>query len=189
MPPWLQRQPLLTEDLVSIVAPWIMTLRTRVAPPGTLGYVMPAEWTRHAGCLMAWPNRVELWGEQLDEAQRDYSLVARAIARFEPVVMVCNPRHEQDGARALRPGRDTARDPDQRLVGTGQRPGVRPAARGVRRRCRGWVRFQRLGQSLASPRRRRRAQRTPGRVARAFRTSMHRSCWRVDRSSSTARER
>lgn len=40
---------------------------------------MPAEWEPHAGCLMAWPSRAELWGDQLGDAKRDYALVACAI--------------------------------------------------------------------------------------------------------------
>ena len=52
---------------------------------------MPAEWEPHAGCLMAWPSRAELWGGRLDHAKRDYAAVASAIAVFEPVVMVCSP--------------------------------------------------------------------------------------------------
>ena len=59
--------------------------------PTDLGYRMPAEWRPHAGCLIAWPSRLELWGRRLDAAADDYAAVARAIARFEPVVMVCNP--------------------------------------------------------------------------------------------------
>ncbi len=54
---------------------------------------MPAEWELHAGCLMAWPSRPELWGDRLAEAKRDYAAVAAAVAAFEPVVMVCNPGH------------------------------------------------------------------------------------------------
>lgn len=52
---------------------------------------MPAEWEPHAGCLMAWPSRVELWGARVAEAKHGYAAVAGAIAAFEPVVMVCNP--------------------------------------------------------------------------------------------------
>jgi len=52
---------------------------------------MPAEWQPHAGCLMAWPSRAELWGNRLDDAKRDYAAVAVAVAAFESVVMVCNP--------------------------------------------------------------------------------------------------
>ncbi len=59
--------------------------------PAAAGYKMPAEWEPHAGCLMAWPSRAELWGDELTNATRDYAVVASAIAAFEPVVMVCNP--------------------------------------------------------------------------------------------------
>jgi agmatine deiminase len=52
---------------------------------------MPGEFGAHAGCLMAWPTRAELWGEKLDDARRDYAAVATAIADFEPLFMVCSP--------------------------------------------------------------------------------------------------
>ncbi|MEV0095845.1 agmatine deiminase family protein [Streptomyces sp. NPDC050738] len=52
---------------------------------------MPAEWSRHEGCLMAWPYRSELWGDQLAAAQQEYATVARAVAEFEPVLMVTAP--------------------------------------------------------------------------------------------------
>ncbi|MGB8858139.1 MAG: agmatine deiminase family protein [Ilumatobacteraceae bacterium] len=61
--------------------------------PAASGFRMPAEWAPHAGCLMAWPSRAELWGARLPAAKRDYASVAAAIARFEPVVMVCSPGH------------------------------------------------------------------------------------------------
>jgi agmatine deiminase len=40
---------------------------------------------------MSWPSRRELWGEELESAKQDYATVARAIADFEPLTMVCNP--------------------------------------------------------------------------------------------------
>ncbi|MFF4104643.1 agmatine/peptidylarginine deiminase [Streptomyces sp. NPDC001903] len=52
---------------------------------------MPAEWTEHEGCLMAWPTRQELWGEVFDEVKAEYAQVASAIAQFEPVTMVALP--------------------------------------------------------------------------------------------------
>ena len=54
---------------------------------------MPAEWAPHQGCLMEWPTRTraELWGELFEDAKRDYATVARAIAAFEPVIMVADP--------------------------------------------------------------------------------------------------
>lgn len=65
---------------------------------------MPAEWEPHAGCLMAWPSREELWGDQLADAKRDYAVVAFAIAAFEPVVMVCNPGHADEVRHLCGPG-------------------------------------------------------------------------------------
>jgi agmatine deiminase len=65
--------------------------KVQPATPRDLGFAMPAEWERHAGCLMVWPTRAELWGELLLSAMNDYARVANAIARFEPMVMVCPP--------------------------------------------------------------------------------------------------
>jgi agmatine deiminase len=62
-----------------------------VLTPAAAGFAMPAEWEPHAGCFMQWPSRGELWGDRLGRAEQDYAQVARAIAAFEPVVMVCNP--------------------------------------------------------------------------------------------------
>jgi len=53
-----------------------------------LGLTMPAEWAEHELTLMAWPARRELWGGGLAEAKGEYAAVARAIAAFEPVLMV-----------------------------------------------------------------------------------------------------
>lgn len=59
--------------------------------PAALGFRMPAEWDEHASTLMEWPCRRELWGDRLAEAKHDYATVARAVASFEPVTMVCRP--------------------------------------------------------------------------------------------------
>lgn len=64
-----------------------MKLATRA--PADDGLFMPAEWEPHARCWMQWPSRGEVWGEQLPQAYAAYARVARAIARFEPVSMVC----------------------------------------------------------------------------------------------------
>ncbi len=64
--------------------------------PAAAGFAMPAEWDQHAGCLMSWPARRELWGGHLDDAKRDYAAVARAVAAFEPVTMVCPPGSSAD---------------------------------------------------------------------------------------------
>ncbi|MEE1819929.1 agmatine deiminase family protein [Streptomyces sp. SP18ES09] len=60
---------------------------------------MPAEWSAHEGCLMAWPVREDLWGSVLDEVKEEYANVARAIAAYEPVTMVAPPGHGDDARK------------------------------------------------------------------------------------------
>ena len=49
---------------------------------------MPAEWEQHDRCWMAWPCRIDFWGENLGATQLAYARVANAIAEFEPVTML-----------------------------------------------------------------------------------------------------
>jgi agmatine deiminase len=62
---------------------------------------MPAEWEPHEACLMEWPTltRASLWADRFDEAKRDYATVANAVAAFESVIMVCDPRQEIEARR------------------------------------------------------------------------------------------
>jgi agmatine deiminase len=62
---------------------------------------MPAEWEPHEACLMEWPTltRASLWGDRFEEAKRDYAAVADAVAAFESVIMVCDPRQEIEARR------------------------------------------------------------------------------------------
>ena len=64
--------------------------------PAERGFAMPAEWDEHAGCLLSWPSRADLWLDRLDEAKHDYAAVARAIASFEPLTVVCPPGSEAE---------------------------------------------------------------------------------------------
>lgn len=61
--------------------------------PAVNGFFMPGEWAPHTRCWMAWPCRPETWPieDGIDAARDAYAEVARAIARFEPVTMVCDP--------------------------------------------------------------------------------------------------
>ncbi|MFG2294495.1 agmatine/peptidylarginine deiminase [Streptomyces sp. NPDC048603] len=70
------------------------------------GFRMPAEWTEHEGCLMAWPTRPDLWGSVLNDVKEEYADVARAIAAFEPVTMVAPPGHGADARTRI--GEDAA---------------------------------------------------------------------------------
>jgi agmatine deiminase len=66
-----------------------------LAMPKTDGFRMPAEWEPHEACLMSWPARRSLWGDHFERALEEYAFVARAVAVFEPVVMVCRPGDEK----------------------------------------------------------------------------------------------
>jgi agmatine deiminase len=72
--------------------------------PSAAGFTMPPEWDPHDGCLMAWPVRRDLWGDALDAAKVEYAAVARAVARFEPVLMACPPGSAREAAGACGPG-------------------------------------------------------------------------------------
>ncbi|MFC9330694.1 agmatine/peptidylarginine deiminase [Kitasatospora sp. NPDC057015] len=47
----------------------------------------------HVRTWMSWPSRKSVWGRQLSGVQQDIALIARTIARFEPVIM-CAPDQE-----------------------------------------------------------------------------------------------
>jgi agmatine deiminase len=61
---------------------------------------MPGEWEPHERTLMAWPCRLELWGQTLARARADYAAVANAIAAFEPVTMIAGSAADAVDARA-----------------------------------------------------------------------------------------
>lgn len=67
--------------------------------PRDFGYYMPAEWTPHECCWMAWPCRAGLWSNEA-ATQTDYANVAKAIAGFESVKMLV-PAARLDAARQL----------------------------------------------------------------------------------------
>lgn len=68
----------------------------QASTPRADGFAMPAEWAPHQCCFMAWPTRRSLWGELSGQANRDYAEVARTVARFEPVLMICRPGDAAD---------------------------------------------------------------------------------------------
>ncbi|PWC52333.1 agmatine deiminase family protein [Azospirillum sp. TSO22-1] len=80
--------------------------------PAAEGLHMPGEWEPHARCWMAWPCRPETWPvpeedeevDRLEAARAVYAEVARAITRFEPVTMVCDPDDVAEASLACGPG-------------------------------------------------------------------------------------
>ncbi|MEU9303603.1 agmatine deiminase family protein [Streptomyces sp. NPDC048269] len=52
----------------------------------------PAEWEAHSACVMAWPwDRTAGWGGLLTGVQAEVAGIAKAVARFEPVLMFAEP--------------------------------------------------------------------------------------------------
>ncbi len=62
---------------------------TRMTPKAA-GFHMPPEWAPHARTWMMWPSRAEVW-DDMAETCRNYTAVAHAIARFEPLTMLVRP--------------------------------------------------------------------------------------------------
>jgi agmatine deiminase len=58
--------------------------------PKARGFQMPAEWHPHRRCWMAWPSNPSAYGGRIEAAKAAWANVARAISRFEPVVMLAN---------------------------------------------------------------------------------------------------
>lgn len=63
---------------------------------------LPPEWHPHERTVMGWPTRTrveQLWHGQLEAARQVHATVARAIARFEPVLLVANDEDAIDAGR------------------------------------------------------------------------------------------
>lgn len=76
---------------------------TRLRTPASDGFSMPPEWGPHERCVMAWPCRSSMWGPALAAAKTEYAATARAIARFEAVLVVAPPGMEAEAAAACGP--------------------------------------------------------------------------------------
>ncbi|QRX95122.1 agmatine deiminase family protein [Streptomyces noursei] len=59
-----------------------------------------AEWESHARTFMSWPALESVWGEQLPSVQEDIARVARAVAEYEPVVLMARPEQRDAAQRA-----------------------------------------------------------------------------------------
>jgi agmatine deiminase len=64
---------------------------TAAATPASVGFRMSAEFAPHERCLICWPTRSRAyWGDYYMLAQATYAAVARAIAAFEPVLVIAD---------------------------------------------------------------------------------------------------
>ncbi|MGC0421777.1 agmatine deiminase family protein [Embleya sp. AB8] len=71
------------------------------AEPGAspaAGRRLGAEWESHARTFMSWPASTGIWGSDLSAVRQDIARVARAVAAYEPVVLLARPG-QADAAR------------------------------------------------------------------------------------------
>ncbi|MDH6120880.1 agmatine deiminase [Kitasatospora sp. GAS204A] len=57
----------------------------------TTGHSVPLDSDPHTRTWMAWPDSTSIWRRQLSGVQSNIALVARTIAKYEPVTMCANP--------------------------------------------------------------------------------------------------
>src|SRR5580698_2502500 len=77
-------------------------LRTLISTPTRDGFRMPAEYERHSGCWMLWPERTDNWRDGAKPAQAAFAAVAGAISGGEPVTVGVSAAQFQN-ARARLP--------------------------------------------------------------------------------------
>jgi agmatine deiminase len=65
---------------------------------------MPAEYERHAGCWMLWPERTDNWRDGAKPAQAAFAAVAEAIAQSESVTMGVSAAQFQNARARLGSG-------------------------------------------------------------------------------------
>ncbi len=79
------------------------------ASPDQLGFRMPAEWEPHARAWMCWPTDRCIWKGHEAVVPGDYARVANAIAAFEPLIMLVQPRSYEEARALLSPSVEVAK--------------------------------------------------------------------------------
>jgi agmatine deiminase len=65
------------------------------------GYRMPAEWRRHDGCYLIWPERPDTWRDGGKPAQAAWVRLVTAIAAAEPVTVLTSARQWRNARERL----------------------------------------------------------------------------------------
>ena len=76
-----------------------------------MNVVTPAEWEPHERCIISWPGADLVSRRLITAAKTDYAHVARAIADFEPVLVVARPGFGPEAAAYCGPGIDVVELP------------------------------------------------------------------------------
>ncbi|MFC9892825.1 agmatine deiminase family protein [Nocardia sp. NPDC127579] len=75
--------------------------------PTGAGRRLVAEWEPHTRTFMSWPAREDVWAGYLDDVRWNIAELARAIAYYEPVVMLARPEQADAAQRACGSGVQT----------------------------------------------------------------------------------
>jgi agmatine deiminase len=78
-------------------------LRTLTSTPAKDGFRMPAEFERHSGCWMLWPERPDNWRSGAKPAQAAFAAIAAAIASGEPLTVGVSAAQFQNARARLHP--------------------------------------------------------------------------------------
>lgn len=67
------------------------------------GFRMPAEFERHRGCFMIWPERADSWANGGYAARRAFTNVIKAIARSDKVIVLASFAQYENARASLPP--------------------------------------------------------------------------------------
>lgn len=70
--------------------------------PAACGYHMPAEFEKHEGCIIVWPQRPGSWSFGAEAACTAFTAVIKAIAVSEKVYVACGKEHFSKAEAALK---------------------------------------------------------------------------------------
>ncbi|WP_411125114.1 agmatine/peptidylarginine deiminase [Streptomyces sp. x-19] len=103
-----RRSFLVATGLAAAGAAWSMTgtgkaLATGSAPATAQGFAVPVDTVAHSRTWMAWPDSTGVWGPKLPGVQANIALIARTIAKYEPVTLCANPASAQAARNACGP--------------------------------------------------------------------------------------
>ncbi len=69
--------------------------------PSADGFYMPAEYSKHKGCLMIWPERPGSWNYGAKNARVAFTKIAEEIAKSEEVYMLVSENAFESAKEAL----------------------------------------------------------------------------------------
>ncbi|MFJ6939670.1 agmatine/peptidylarginine deiminase [Streptomyces sp. NPDC101132] len=68
----------------------LAAVRPAAGPAAAGAFAVPAEDVPHTRTWMAWPDSTAIWKGRLSGIQSNIALIAKTIARYEPVIMLAN---------------------------------------------------------------------------------------------------